>query len=83
MTGQVFSNVEPAGVDYAIRVTYRDGTTRIRHEDDPLLAHSVAEQMAATARRHPAVASAEVVYRQVWHGPWTTAPEPTDEADRG
>lgn len=77
------SALDPAGVGYAIRVTLLDGTTSIRHEDDPFTHREDADRYAGYARLSDKVATAEVLYQQVWHGPWTAAPEPTAEADRG
>lgn len=71
--------IGPAGVDWAVRVTLHDGSTSVRHEDDPFAHRSVAEQFAENARRHRTVASAEVVCRNVWHGPWTGLPTAAEE----
>ncbi len=73
----------PAGVGYAVRVTLLDGTTSTRHEDDPFTRREDAERYAGYARLSGKVASAEVVCQQVWQGPWTAAPGPVEEANRG
>lgn len=66
---------DPASVDYAIRVTLRDGAVSVHHEDEPFTERSVAERFAWHARLGSEVAFAEVVCRNVWHGPWVTAGE--------
>lgn len=66
--------MQPYGMEWAVQVTTRDGRTSMRHEDDPFIHRQSADQYATQACLAPQVASAVVVGRQVWHGPWTTNP---------